>query len=86
MRELLGPALGVPALGFPALGQVGQAGQAGQAGPVRRAVQVGPRGPVDPGGPLLTFFSLVPLLAKLVPDERALPAVPPGPRHVTASA
>ena len=83
MRELLGPALGVPALGFPALGQVGQAGQ---AGPVRRAVQVGPRGPVDPGGPLLTFFSLVPLLAKLVPDERALPAVPPGPRHVTASA
>ncbi|WP_406333746.1 hypothetical protein OG814_06615 [Streptomyces zaomyceticus] len=80
MRELLGPALGVPALGFLALGQ------AGQAGPVRRAVQVGPRGPVDPGGPLLTFFSLVPLLAKLVPDERALPAVPPGPRHVTASA
>ncbi|MET9728317.1 hypothetical protein [Streptomyces zaomyceticus] len=74
MREFLGPSLGFPALG-----------RAGRAGPARRVAQVGPRGPVDPGGPLLAF-SLVPLLAKLVPDERALPAVPPGPRHVTASA
>ncbi|MFD8646067.1 hypothetical protein ACFV14_37835 [Streptomyces zaomyceticus] len=54
-------------------------------GPSLGAPQAGPGGPVDPGGPL-PALSLVPLLAKLVPDERALPAVPPGPRRVTASA